>query len=105
MSYFVNPYYEIAIVGEKYKSRLSEFAAGYFPNILLMGGKDEGSLELLGQKFVPDKTLIYVCVNKSCQRPVQTVEEAIMLLKMNWEFVFIKNSGIYPVLHPLILFL
>jgi hypothetical protein len=46
-----------------------------------MGGKDEGTLELLTGKLSTGSTLIYVCQNKSCQLPTPEVEKAIDQLK------------------------
>jgi hypothetical protein len=70
-------YYEVAIVGNDFRSKLSEISAKYFPNIILMGGSDEGTLQLLKQKLVQNETMIYVCVNKSCKLPVNNVDAAI----------------------------
>jgi len=48
---------------------------------MLLGGKEEGSLELLQLKKVDGKTMIYVCQNKSCKLPVINVEAAILQMK------------------------
>ncbi|MCH7771573.1 MAG: thioredoxin domain-containing protein [Bacteroidetes bacterium] len=76
MSDFVYPYYEIAIVGEDFDTKRVEFVKKFRPNILLLGGKDEGTLELLEQKLVQNKTMIYVCEDKNCKLPVEDVTAA-----------------------------
>jgi uncharacterized protein YyaL (SSP411 family) len=43
----------------------------FLPNIILFGGKGEGSLEILSSRLVEGKTLIYVCENRICQLPVE----------------------------------
>jgi uncharacterized protein YyaL (SSP411 family) len=76
MNEFVYPYYEVAIVGDDFSTKRIEFLKKFHPNILLLGGKDEGTLELLQQKLVQGKTIIYVCEDKNCKLPVDNVKEA-----------------------------
>jgi uncharacterized protein YyaL (SSP411 family) len=76
MSEFVYPYYEVAIVGDDFNTKRVEFTQKFHPNIILLGGKDEGTLELLKQKLVQGKTMIYVCEDKSCKLPVDNVKAA-----------------------------
>jgi uncharacterized protein YyaL (SSP411 family) len=49
-------------------------------NAIFLGGK-EGTLALLEGKLTKGETVIYVCQNKSCQRPTTDVEEAMKQLK------------------------
>ena len=72
----VYPYYEVAIVGDDWKDKRSKFTKVFYPNVLWVGGEKEGSLELLKQKLIPGKTMIYVCVNKSCKLPVGEIKDA-----------------------------
>jgi uncharacterized protein YyaL (SSP411 family) len=72
----VYPFYEVAIVGPDYEHRRAELSSSFFPNILLLGGKDEGTLELLSKKLVSGKTMIYVCENKNCKLPVEEIAAA-----------------------------
>ncbi len=76
MSDFVYPYYEVAIVGDDFNTKRVEIVKKFYPNILLLGGKDEGTLELLEQKLVQNKTMIYVCEDKNCKLPVEDVTAA-----------------------------
>ncbi|MBP9549893.1 MAG: thioredoxin domain-containing protein [Chitinophagales bacterium] len=69
--------YEVAILGNDYEKMRSELDTHYLPNIFLMGGKQEGDLQLLENKLVPGQTTIYVCQNKVCQLPVTNVEDAL----------------------------
>lgn len=70
-------HFEVAVVGKEVQSRKLELAKPYIPNKILLGGKDEGSLELLEGKLSKGKTLIYVCENKSCLLPVNQASKAI----------------------------
>jgi uncharacterized protein len=56
-------------------------AKQYLPNTYLLGSTAPSSLELLNNKFKKNETWIYVCQNKACKQPVQTVEAALKLLK------------------------
>ena len=74
------PPFVIAIVGDDWKEKLSGLQTHFLPNVLFMGGEIEGKLPSLKGKLVPFKTLIYVCRNKICQRPVEKVGEALRQL-------------------------
>ena len=71
------PYYEIAIVGPDYETLRDGLMARYLPNAVLLGGMDEGELELLKGKLQEGETFIYVCKQNVCKLPVQSVEEAL----------------------------
>ncbi len=73
--------YEVAIVGKKAEEIRKEIASNYLPNALLLGGKTEGSLELLSMKLVKGETMIYVCQNKTCKLPVQDVKSALLQME------------------------
>jgi len=75
------PIYEVAIVGEEFMDKRSKLDKNYLPNALLLGGKNEGSLELLENKLVDDQTFIYVCLDKACKLPTTEVKQALTLIK------------------------
>ena len=74
---YIFPVYEVAIVGKDAKKLKQEFLKNSIPNVLVFASEKESKLPLLQSKFKEGETWIYVCVNKSCQLPVQTVEEAL----------------------------
>ena len=78
--HFVKEPYEVAIVGEDYKATRKALDQHYLPNVLLMGGKNEGSLELLKNKMIDGQTTIYVCQNKACKLPVTDAAKALELI-------------------------
>ena len=49
----------------------------FLPSTLILGGIKEGNLELLKGKLIANKTMLYVCVNKTCQLPVEEVAKAL----------------------------
>ena len=75
----VRPRYEVAIVGNEADRLRKEVSSHFIPNAFLMGGKKEGSLELLKDKLVAGSTMIYVCQNKVCKFPVDNAEKALEL--------------------------
>lgn len=68
--------YEIAITGAKAKEKLRDLQKHYLPTALYSGGIKE-DLPLLKNKLIDGKTMIYVCQNKICRQPVETVEAAL----------------------------
>ena len=77
----LEPPYEVAIVGDDAAKFRDELSKSYIPNAYLLGGKDEGTLELLKDKLQDGDTYIYVCQNKVCKLPVQEAEKALELMK------------------------
>ncbi|GGG54239.1 thioredoxin [Croceivirga lutea] len=73
-------FYEIAIVGDEYKTLGKEINASYTPNSILLGSPKEGNFDLLQNRYNPDNTLIYVCIEGACKLPVQTTEDALKQL-------------------------
>ena len=77
----VKPPYEIAVVGEGCKEAQDALLKYYLPDAVLLGGKEEGTLPLLQHKLSEGETLIYVCQNKTCKRPVHDWPEALNQMK------------------------
>jgi uncharacterized protein YyaL (SSP411 family) len=78
---FVRPLYEVAIVGPDFKKPQKELLSKFLPQAILLGGANEGSLELLKEKLREGDTYIYVCRNKVCKLPVKDAAKAIDLMK------------------------
>ncbi|MCL4125200.1 UNVERIFIED_CONTAM: hypothetical protein GTU68_005608 [Idotea baltica] len=78
---YASPFYEVAIVGKDAKQKITELNKTYIPNKLIAGSTTENNMPLLKSRYNPDKTLIYVCVNRACKLPVSEVDKAINLLK------------------------
>lgn len=76
-SYLVYPYFEVAVVGDGFELFRKEISQSYLPNISVLGGSKNVSMELLNNKYVNGKTIIYVCEDKVCQLPVEKVTAAI----------------------------
>ncbi len=69
---------EVIVVGPKAGQFVNELNQKFIPNKIISGTKeptDKAPFE--GKTAVNGETTIYVCFNKSCKRPVTTVEEAL----------------------------
>lgn len=74
------PIAEVAMIGEDIEKQSLHFFKSFLPNKVLVGSKnpDKSDLELLhGRALLNKKTTFYVCFNKTCQLPVNSVDEAI----------------------------
>ncbi len=74
---FQNNYYEVVVVGKDASEKIKEINKNYLPNIIIAGSKDENSGLLFENRYTPDATLIYVCVNNACKLPVEDTKIAI----------------------------
>jgi hypothetical protein len=73
----IRPPYEIDIVGNDWREKLSALQKNYLPNAIYLGGSNEGTIALLQNKLVTGSTMIYVCEIKTCRLPVQEVSAAL----------------------------
>jgi uncharacterized protein YyaL (SSP411 family) len=83
-SQMTSPMAEIAIVGKDLREKSLSFFESFLPNKVLVGSSEAGSsaLELLQQRSeINQQTTIYVCFNKTCQLPVNSVAEALQLIE------------------------
>lgn len=70
-------FYEIAIVGNEYEIRGQELASQYIPNSVLVASENEGTLDLLKNRYNEGQTLIYVCIEGSCKLPVTSTQQVL----------------------------
>lgn len=77
---YTQPFYEVAIVGDDALEKISELNKYYIPNKLIAGSTSESALPLLENRYISDKTFIYVCVNNACKLPISNVNDAIKFL-------------------------
>ena len=74
-------YYEVAVVGENALEKVKQINSKYIPNKLIIGSTSENNLPLLKNRFIKEKSIIYVCVNKACKMPTENIEESLSLIK------------------------
>jgi len=78
--HFIEPFYEVAIVGKDVDEKKRAFNKYYLPNTIFAGSISESKLPLLKNRYKENETWIYVCTNNTCKAPVKSVEEAIKLM-------------------------
>ena len=84
MGWYASDPCEVVITGNDFLPKRKEFDKFFLPNVFLAGGKEEGKLPLLKDRFIEGRTTIYVCQNKICKIPVIEVADAIrQILKLD----------------------
>jgi uncharacterized protein YyaL (SSP411 family) len=69
---------EVAFTGPDYLNLKNQFKKEFQPFALVMGAKNTSSLPLLADKLTQsDKSIIYVCYNKTCKLPTSSVVDAL----------------------------
>lgn len=76
-----HPYFEIAVVGPEAKERCTELQQLNLPNTLIVGTSEKSELPLFEDRYFEDETYIFVCQNRVCKLPVNSVEKAVEQLK------------------------
>jgi len=73
---------EVVIIGKDAERFRKEIHKQYLPFTQLLGAEEKSSLPLFeGREVKDNKTLVYVCYNKTCKLPVERVEDAIYQLQ------------------------
>jgi len=78
---FISTPFEVAIIGEKAHQSRVAIDKELIPNMLVLGGENEGSMELLKGKLIENQTTIYVCQNKTCDLPTTDTDKAISMMR------------------------
>ncbi|MEW6468257.1 MAG: thioredoxin domain-containing protein [Bacteroidota bacterium] len=74
------PFREVAIVGNSVNEMRQAMQQHYLPNVIFAGSSSASKLPLLQNRFAENRTLIYVCEDRSCQQPVEDAEKALTLI-------------------------
>ena len=77
---FLNPARVIAVVGPEAGRLISQMGTHYLPGALIIGSNAASDRTYFLDRFVPGKTLIYICSGNTCLLPVEDVESALKLL-------------------------
>ena len=78
----ISPLQELIIAGPHALSFNKQFASKFFGPALLTGGTtDKSPIPLIANRNIEATTLIYLCENKVCKIPYDTVEKALAALK------------------------
>ncbi len=81
--YISKPFHEIVISGPHSNLKRKELQTHYLPNVLYAGSAVESTMPLLQHRTNHETTLIYVCENKTCKIPVESVSTALEQLRIH----------------------
>ena len=73
----VESFYEIAVIGPNAKLITDEITKNFTPNTIVVQSNIESKIPLFIDRFFEDETYIYVCQNKTCQRPETNINLAL----------------------------
>ncbi|MDP5060716.1 MAG: AGE family epimerase/isomerase, partial [Maribacter sp.] len=74
-------FFEVVSIGENFKPICKTLMKNYLPNVIFAASNAKTSnLPLLMNRYVMNKTLIYVCNHGSCQMPVEEPNKALDLV-------------------------
>jgi len=79
--FMAGDFYEIAISGEEAFAKKSKLQQQYLPHAIYACADEPSELPLLAERWNEGETRIYICQNKSCQLPVEKVEDALKQLR------------------------
>lgn len=68
---------ELVINGSNAKNVLQAISKEFLPGIFVAATEKDNNLAIFKNRFVEGKTLIYICRNKSCNLPLESIDEAI----------------------------
>jgi uncharacterized protein len=77
----INGPVEVSIIGEDFMAARREFARHYLPGVIFSGGAVKTPSETAPVRHAKGKTLVWVCRGRSCFSPVETVDEALGLIR------------------------
>lgn len=72
---------EIAVCGENAVNEIQEINREYLPNIILAGSTKKSALPFLKDRFIENKTLFYLCQNKTCSQPTENWSKVLLNIK------------------------
>ena len=75
------PFYEVAVCGPEAREQSAPLRKSYLPQCLLATSGEASDLPLFRGRFNPPKTLIYICREGSCQRPLEDSGKALEELR------------------------
>ncbi len=70
-------FYEVAIIGPEAKTFAKRIYSHPYPLKIVSASVSDSSVPIFQNRFVSQKTMIYVCKSQVCSRPVETVDEAL----------------------------
>lgn len=76
----IYPPKEVVITGPDALELASELKQKTKHQMILAASKENSELPVFTNRFIKERNMIYICENRTCKLPVQTINEAIQLL-------------------------
>lgn len=76
--HYSKPFYEVVVVGKKANEEMTKIHCHYLPNTLRVGSIIENASPLFKNRFVPYKTLFYICTDSHCENPLSSIEDVLL---------------------------
>ena len=77
----VIPQIEVVIVGKDVNEKLKALYKHTPPNVIFALSDKQNNLDIFKNRFVTEKTTIFICKNKSCLLPTEDINEALKLIE------------------------
>jgi uncharacterized protein YyaL (SSP411 family) len=74
------PFYDISISGEQSLEYLRQLRKPYRPNTLFAGSLQKSELPALSGRYQAGQTLVYVCRDKVCEKPLASIDDVNRIL-------------------------
>ncbi|PZR21792.1 MAG: thioredoxin domain-containing protein [Flavobacterium psychrophilum] len=68
---------ELAVCGINAAENIKQINNQYLPHVIIAGSTSESTIPFLANRFVQDEELFYICQNKACGLPKNTIEETL----------------------------
>lgn len=68
---------ELAVCGKNAVENIKKINSHYLPHLIIAGCTTESTIPFLTNRFVQDEELFYICQNKACGLPKNTIEETL----------------------------
>lgn len=73
---------ELAVCGQDAAKSIKEINSHYLPHIIIAGSTSDSTIPFLANRFVQDSELFYICQNKACGLPKNTIQETLTDLQI-----------------------
>lgn len=73
---------ELAVCGTNASENIKQINNQYIPHVIVAGSTSESTIPFLANRFVQNEELFYICQNKACGLPKNTIEETLKELNL-----------------------
>ena len=74
-------FFEVAVLGSNASEMMKEMMKSFHPNVLWAFAKSQSKIPILANRYIEEKSLIYVCREGVCQLPVDSPAKALEAIK------------------------